>query len=52
MAENRKHGNRPIFSTKFEKIVYILEDFGKQEHFEFWRKEYGKSSNPTDTDIA
>ena len=26
------HGNRPIFSTEFGKIVHILADFGKQEH--------------------
>ena len=24
-----EHGNWPIFSTEFEKIVYILADFGK-----------------------
>ena len=29
MAE---HGNWPIFSTEFGKIVYILADFGKQEY--------------------
>ena len=23
-----EHGNRPSFSTEFEKIVYNLEDFG------------------------
>ena len=28
----KKHGNRPIFSTDFGKIVYILADFWKQEH--------------------
>ena len=27
MAE---HGNWPIFSTEFEKIVYILADFGNR----------------------
>ena len=29
MAE---HGNRPILSTEFGKIEYILADFGKQEY--------------------
>ena len=46
-----KHGNWPIFLTKFGKTVYILADFGNQKHcwtqkFIFWRTEYGK------TDIA
>ena len=54
MAE---HGNWPIFSTEFGKIVYILEDFGKQEYcrtrkFCILKDGIRQSSNPTDTDIA
>ena len=54
MAE---HGNWPIFSTEFGKIVYILVDFGKQEYHrtrKFCNLKDGirQSSNPTDTDIA
>ena len=54
MAE---HGNGPIFSTEFGKIVYILADYGKQEYCPT-RKSYTlkdgirRSSNATDTDIA
>ena len=25
--------SRPIFSTEFGKIVYVLADFGKQEYY-------------------
>ena len=32
-AKRTEHGNRPIFSTEFGKIVHILADFGKREYF-------------------
>ena len=52
-----EHGNWPIFSTEFEKIVYILADFGKQEYcrtrsFCILKDGIRQSANPTDTDIA
>ena len=54
MAE---HGNQPIFSTEFGKIVYILADFGNQEYcrtrkFCILKDGIRQSCNPTDTDIA
>ena len=41
-----EHGNRPIFSTKLGKIVYILADFGnrniiKHGFFLFWQMRNG-----------
>ena len=54
MAE---HGNRPVFSTESETIVYFGGFWKKRNivghgNFEFWRTEYSKSFYPTDTDIA
>ena len=54
MAE---HGNSPIFSTEFGKIVYIFADIGKQKYCRTWKFCFLKdgirqSSNPMDTDIA
>ena len=54
MAE---HESWPIFSTEFGKIVYILEDFGKQEYcltriYCILKNGIRQSYNPTGTDIA
>ena len=54
MAE---HGNWPIFSTEFGKIVCILADIGKQEYcrtrkFCILRDGIWQCSNAMDTDIA
>ena len=54
MAE---HGNWPIFSTEFGKIVYVLADFGKQKYHRtqkicILKDGIWQSSNPTYTDIA
>ena len=52
-----EHGNWPICSTEFGKIVYILVDFGKQEYC--WTRKFcilkdgmRQIPNPTDNDIA
>ena len=52
-----EQGNWPIFSTEFEKLVYILAELGKQEYCLTWKfcilkDGIWQSSNPTDTDIA
>ena len=52
-----EHGNWPIFSMEFGKIVYILADFGKQEYcqtrkFCVLKDGIRQSYNPTDTNIA
>ena len=54
MAE---HGNWPIFSTTFGKIVYILADVGKQEYCRtrklcILKDVIRQSYNFMDTDIA
>ena len=54
MAE---HGNLPIFSTEFGKIVYILADFGKEEccrtrKFRILKDGIRKISKSTDIDNA
>ena len=54
MAE---HGNWPIFSTEFGKVVCILADFGKQIYcrkrkFCILKDGMRQSSNTAETDTA